>query len=49
MRKKPAPVLARVSIVAIPKAKSTCSGTPTTMIQSVFLIAGQRSGSLPNA
>ena len=28
--------LARVSITAMPKANSTCSGTPTAMIQSVF-------------
>ncbi len=41
MRKKPTPRFARVSITAMPNAKSTWSGTPTTMIQSVLRIAGQ--------
>jgi hypothetical protein len=33
---------------AIPKAKSTCSGTATTIIQRVFRIAGQICWSVPN-
>ncbi len=49
MRKTPTPARARVSIIAIPKANSTWSGTPTAMIQRVFLIAGQRFGSFVNA
>ena len=48
MRKTPAPVRARVSISAIPNANSTCSGTAIAMSQSVFLTAGQISGSSRN-
>jgi hypothetical protein len=48
VRKNPAPRLARASMAATLNANTTCNGTPTAMIQSVFLIAGQTCGSLPN-
>ena len=48
MRKTPAPVRARVSISAMPNAKSTCSGTAIPISQSVFLIAVPISGSSLN-
>jgi hypothetical protein len=49
VRKNPAPYLARVSISAIPNAKSTESGTDTATNQSVFLTAGHTCGSTVNA
>ena len=48
MRKKPTPCRARASIVATPKANSTCSGTSTAISQSVFRTAGQIRWSVSN-